>query len=150
MSALAWDFSDTEAGIVAWLKEHTQTGPNAWARVIGTRKELSAVAEEAQVAPAVYVVYRGFRVLEANEFEARLRHTWFVVLAVATAASQREAAPINDLAGRHLAQLFALHGQRMPGTTSPLIPATPPAPHYSPAKFAYFPLAFTHESYSCK
>lgn len=149
MSLPDWDFSETEAGIVAWLKARTQSGPGAWAREIGTRKELAAVAEEMQVTPAVYVVYQGFRVVTATEDSFELAHRWFVVLAVATAASQREAAPINDLAGRYVSQLLNLNGQVMPGAGSPLLITTPPPPYYSPARFAYFPLAFTHTSFGC-
>jgi len=145
----AWNFSDTEAGILAWLKHRTQQGPDAWARVIGTRKALAAVTEDMQMAPALYVVYHGFVVRDATEFNYTLLHRWVVVLAVATAASQREAEPLNDMAGPWLAQLLGLHGQTLPGCATPLLLATPPAPYYSPAKFAYFPLAFTHESNHC-
>ncbi len=147
----AWNFMLAETGMVDRLKATLQTGPNAWARAIGTRTELAAVTEDMQVVPAVYVVYDGFAVLDANEFEATLAHRWFVVIAVASAAAQREAAPRNQEAGPFMRDvLAALHGFLPPQCRSPLVPSTPPRPYFSPAKFAYYPLAFTTESYHCK
>lgn len=145
----AWDFTVAEAGIVAWIKAKAQTGDAAWARFVGTRKELAAVAEEMQKAPAVYVVYDGFVVASSNEYEALLAHRWFIVLALANAGSQREAEPLNDAAGPLMKQLFDLFGYTPPGCSSPLVPVTPPRPYFSPAKFAYYPLAFTTQSHHC-
>ena len=145
----AWDFTVAETGIVAWLKALTQQGSGAWCRMVATRKDLAAVAEEAQKSPAVWVVYDGFVVVRANEFNATLAHRWFVILAVATAASQRDAEPLNDLAGPWLKQLFELFGYTPPGCSTPLVPATPPRPYFSPAKFAYYPLAFVTQSEHC-
>ncbi len=146
----AWDFMVPEAGIVDRLKATTQTGTGAWCRAVGTRAELAAVAEEMQVTPALYVVYDGFVVLAADEFSATLAHRWFVVLAVASAAGQRESAPRNQAAGPFMAAvLTALHGYTPPGCKAPLVPTTPPRPHFSEAKFAYYPLAFSTESYHC-
>lgn len=147
----AWNWMQAEAGIVDRLKATLQAGPGAWARAIGTRTELAAVTEEMQTAPAVYVVYDGFAVLEANEFEVTLAHRWFAVIAVASAATLREAAPRNQLAGPYMRDVLdALHGFLPPECRSPLVPATPPRPYYSEAKFAYYPLAFITESYHCK
>lgn len=150
MTAAAWNFMLAEDGIVERLKATLQAGPDAWARAIGTRTELAAVTEEMQLAPAVYVVYDGFAVLAASEFEATLSHRWFVVIAVASAAQQREASARNRLAGPYMHDvLAALHGFQAPQCRSPLVPVTPPRPYFSPAKFAYYPLAFMCESYHC-
>jgi hypothetical protein len=147
----AWDFTVAESGIVQRLKDRLQTGHGAWARQIGTRTELAAVVEEMQVVPAVYVVYNGFAVLSADECSAALAHRWFAVIAVSgISAQQREAAPRNQEAGPYMRDvLHALHGWQPPGCSAALVPATPPRPYYSPAKFAYYPLAFTTESYHC-
>lgn len=145
----AWDFTVAEAGMLAWIKARTQQGPGAWCRTVGTRKDLAAVAEESQKAPAVWVVYDGFVVVRADENIATLAHRWFVILSVSTAASQRDAEPLNDMAGPWMKQLFGLFGFTPPGCSTPLVPATPPRPYFSPAKFAYYPLAFVTQSNHC-
>lgn len=149
MAAADWDFTVPEAGIVAWVKAKTQQGPGAWCRAVSTRKDLAAVAEEAQLSPAVWVVYDGFVVVSANEHVATLAHRWFVILSMSSAASQAEAAPLNDAAGPLLRQLFGLFGYVPPGCSTPLVPATPPRPYFSPARFAYYPLAFVTQSNHC-
>lgn len=145
-----WNFHAAQVGIVERIKAFAQTGPDAWARAVGTRKELAAVAEEMQVTPAVYVVYDGFAVLAADEFSASLSHRWLVVLALGTAASQKEAEPLDQLAGPYIGQLIEhLHGYTPPQCVQPLVLATPPRPYYSPARFAYYPLLFITGSAVC-
>lgn len=140
----AWNFHAAEGGIVERLKAVLQSGPGAWARAVETRDVLATVAEEMQTTPAVYVVYDGFAVLEANEQQALLAHRWLAIVAIGNATQGREAAPRNQEAGPRVADvLAALHGYRPPGSTTALVPATPPRPYYSDAKFAYYPVAFT-------
>ncbi len=140
-----------EQAIVAQLKATVQSGADAWARAVGTRTDAAAVTEEMQLAPAVYVVYDGFSVLSASEFDATLGHRWLVVIAVANAAAGPEAAPRNQEAGPYTRDvLAALHGFLPAECRSALVPVTPPRPFFSPAKFAYYPLAFVTESYHCK
>ncbi len=140
------NFHAAEASIVAALQAALQSGDDRWARLVGTRKDLAATAEEMQMAPAVYVVYDGYTVLSASSFEAVLAHRWLVVIAVASAAQTREAAPLNTEAGPYVWDVVsALHGVTPAGASSPLVPATPPRPYYSDAKFAYYPVAFTNE-----
>lgn len=142
MSTLS--FHAAEASIVERLRAALQAGPDAWARLIGTRKHLADVAEEMQTVPAVYVVYDGYGVLDANPFEAALAHRWLVVVAVANAARPKEAAPLNVEAGPYVWDVIhALHGYVPAGSATALVPATPPRPYYSEAKFAYYPVAFT-------
>lgn len=137
-------FHAAEASIVARLQASLQSGPDAWARLVGTRKTLADVAEEQQTVPAAYVVYDGFVVLDANQFEAVLAHRWLVVVAVSNVAQGREAAPLNVEAGPYMWDVIgALHGFVPAGSATALVPATPPRPYYSDAKFAYFPVAFT-------
>lgn len=150
MAMIPWDFTSAEDGIVARVKGLTQQGAGAWCRSVGTRKDLAAVAEEAQLAPAVWVVYDGHVVVRADEHTATLAHRWFVILTISSAASQNEAAPLNDQAGPRLKQLFeGLFGWLPPGCSTPLVPSTPPRPFFSPAKFAYYPLAFVSQSAHC-
>lgn len=134
-----------EGGIVGRLKLVSQQGPGAWARKVGTRDYLATVAEEMQDAPAVYVVFDGLVVFDADEQRASLGQRWLVVLAVSTAAQPNEAAPRNQEAGPMLASLLVgLQGYTPPGCASGLVPAQPPRPFYSPGgRFAYYPLAFT-------
>lgn len=139
-----WNFHAAEAGIVERIKAATQVGAGAWARAVETRDKLATVAEEMQTVPAVYVVYDGYVVLDANDQQALLAHRWLVIVAIGNATQGREAAPRNQEAGPYVAAVFAaLQGYRPPGSTGPLVPATPPRPYYSEAKFAYYPVAFT-------
>lgn len=141
---MSWNFHAAEAGIVDRLKAATQAGPGAWARAVETRDVLATVAEEMQVTPAIYVVYDGFVVLEADEQRALIAHRWLAVVAIGNATQGREAAPRNQESGPYVAAVIAaLHGYRPPGSTTALVPATPPRPYYSEAKFAYYPVAFT-------
>ena len=144
MSGLDLNLLAAETAIVDRLKAATQTGPDAWCRKVGTRDYLATVAEESQDAPAVYLVYDGPVVFEADEQRASMGHRWLAVVAVATAALAREAAPRNQMAGPYMGSvLAALHGFLPPAHTHALVPITPPRPFYSDGgKFAYYPLAF--------
>ena len=145
------NFLAAQPGIVQRIKDVAQAPGTAWARLVGTRKDLAAVAEEMQVTPAVYVVYDGFAVLpESDEFTLALSHRWLVVLAVGHAASQTEALQLDQTAGPLIASLLvALHGHRPAGAAQPLVASTPPRPYYSDARFAYYPLLFTTSSVHC-
>jgi hypothetical protein len=150
-ASTAWNFMLAETGIVARLEQSLQHGPGAWARLIGTRPTLESVTEDMQTAPAVYVIYDGFAVLEADECSARLAHRWFAVVVVKNIEQQRGAAPRNQEAGPYLRDvLAALHGWVPPECVCPFVLTTPPRPYYSPAKFVYYPLAFVSESYHCQ
>ncbi|KAI5914622.1 hypothetical protein [Thauera sp. 2A1] len=141
-----WNFHAAEAGIVEQLKARCQSGPDAWARAVETRDVLATVAEEMQVVPAVYVVYDGYAVLDADEQRALLAHRWLAVVAVSDASQGREATARNQKAGPYVADVFAaLHGYLPPGSTGALVPAQPPRPYFSEARFAYYAVAFTSE-----
>lgn len=145
------NFLAAQPGIVQRIVDTAQAGGTAWARKVGTRKDLAAVAEEMQVTPAVYVVYDGFAVLpESDEYTLSLSHRWLVVLAMGNAASQSEALQLDQAAGPLIANLLvALHGHLPAGTTQPLVASTPPRPYYSESRFAYYPLLFTTSSIHC-
>lgn len=144
MDATPPNLLSAEAGIVQRLQQATQQGPAAWCRKVGTRDYLASVAEEMQDAPALYVVYDGLVVFDADEQRASLGHRWLVVVAVKNASQPREAAPRNEEGGGFMgAVLAALHGLLLPAHTHGLVPTTPPRPYYSPGgQFAYYPLAF--------
>lgn len=142
-----WNFHAAEAAIVAQLKAHCQTGPGAWARAVETRAVLASVAEEMQTVPAIYVVYDGYAVIDADAQRAVLAHRWLAVVAVGNATPGPEAAARNQEAGPMVAAVFAaLHGFMPPGSSGAMVPATPPRPYYSEARFAYYPVAFTTEA----
>ncbi|NMG48948.1 hypothetical protein GO613_12640 [Azoarcus communis] len=139
-----WNFHQAEASIVAQLRACCQTGDGAWARDIGTRAALADTAEEMQSCPAIYVVYDGYGVLDADPQRAILAHRWLAVVAVANAVQGRESAHRTQEAGPFVGDVFrALHGFMPVGSVEAMVPATPPRPFYSPARFAYFPVAFT-------
>lgn len=141
-----WNFLAGELDIVRRIKEAAQTGPDAWARVVGTRDDLDEIKEEQQVTPGVYVIYAGFSVKDAGTSQATIEHRWRVVLAVATATPGRESSPRNQVAGRFLPSLLqALHGFIPAGSTTGLVPTTPP-PNFPNGKFSYYPLSFTSET----
>lgn len=139
-----WDFATAEASIVDQLKAQCQSGPSAWARLVGTRANLAEVAEEMQLTPAIYLVYDGFVVLSADPQRANLAHRWLAIVAIANAVQGRDSAPRDAEGGPYQAAVFrALHGFMPAGSTEALTPATPPRPYYSEARFAYYPVAFT-------
>jgi len=146
-----WNFLEAQTGIVERVREISQSGPDAWCRLVGTRKDLATVAEEMQTTPAVYVVYDGFAVLPgSDEYALNLSHRWLVVLAIGTAASQKDADRLDQLAGPYIGYLIqALHGYTPPQCREPLVMATPPRPYYSPARFAYYPLLLVNSTSHC-
>ena len=138
-----WNFLAAETGIVHRLKARLQSGAAPWAREVASRDALATVAEEMQHCPAVYVVYDGFTVQDADEQRALLAHRFLTILAIANAKQGRDAAPRNQSAGALLPDIIAaLHGFTPPECAGGLIPVTAPRPYYSEAKFAYFPLAW--------
>lgn len=141
------DFLAPEPHIVARLR--TALASLLPAVHVLTGADLAAVIEAKQPVPAVHVLWRGFKVLEARSdgTAARLDHTWAVVAAVrnvrtlTTGADARaEAGALAALAGA------ALMGWRPPNVAGPMRLANAPAAAHSPAGFFYLPLAFEVES----
>lgn len=143
-----WNFLEAELDIVARLKAATQEGPERWARIVGTRDDMEGVTEEKQVTPGVYVLYRWFAVPDATEKRGVLKHRWLILIAVsAPGAKQREASPLNQVAGRFIPSVLqALHGYTPIGSTEPMVIATPPE-RWSGKGFGYYPLAFTSNTH---
>jgi hypothetical protein len=138
-----WNWLAAETGIVTRLKERLQSGPGAWAREVATREALSSVAEEMQNCPAVYLVYDGYSIANADEQRALIVLRFIATLAIGNAVQGRDASPRNQTAGVLLPGVFkALHGYRPPECATGLVPTSPPRPYYSEARFAYFPTAW--------
>jgi hypothetical protein len=138
-----WNWLAAETGIIDRLKSCLQSGDAAWAREVATREVLASVAEEMQNCPAVYLVYDGHAILDANEQQALIALRFLAVLAIADATQGSGATPRNQGAGALLPDVFtALHGFRPPECITGLVPVTPPRPYYAPARFAYFPTAW--------
>lgn len=146
MSSVAWadwNFIAIEQDVVARLRDLTQTGAGAWARVVGTRGDIVDVREDQQVVPGVYAIYGGFVVKSANDNSAELEHRLRVVLALRQAAPSRDSGAVNVEAGKRLAQIMkGLHGYFAAGCTTPLIPMTPP-PIFHKGPFSHYPLLFS-------
>lgn len=143
-----WNFHAAEASIVEQLRQACQAGAGAWAREIGTRGTLADTSEEMQHCPAIYVVYDGYVVTQADVQRAIIQHRWVVVVAVSNATPGRDSAHRTQEAGPFVGAVFrALHGFMPAGSVEAMVPATPPRPFYSVAKFAYFPVAFTTVSH---
>ena len=138
-----WNFHAASLDLVQRIKAVAQAGDTPWARIVGTRDDMAATREEAQVTPGVYVIYRGFAVKGANDKRAEIEHRWIVVLAIAGPANSRDSSARDAEAGRYLPLLVqALHGYTPEGSTAPLVPGTPPAPAVS-GRYGYYPLMFT-------
>lgn len=116
------------------------------ARAVLSVDDLADVAERSQTAPALHVVYGGFRVNSAtdNGRSAVTEQRWLVV-AVTRCSAQRSAAPAEARArSGELAReaLAALMGWRPVPGMRPLALATPPNPIFRNG-MSYIPLAFT-------
>lgn len=136
-----WNLTAIELDVVNRLKTMTQSGPDAWARIVGTRGDIVDVREDQQVVPGVYAIYGGFVIKSANDNAAELEHRLRVVLALRS--STKDTGAVNVEAGRRLAQLMkGLHGYTAAGCTTPLVPQTPP-PIYHKGVFSYYPLQFS-------
>lgn len=111
-----------------------------------TAAEIADVKESAQRTPAVHVIYGGYTVAEDLRTAWRLEHTWYAVVVVRSAATQRTGAAARAEAGPLVARVInALAGASVPGSAGPLTLTTPPKAGY-PAGFQYIPSAFTVET----
>lgn len=124
--------------IVARLKERC---PQAQ---VFSQTNLLGVVENSQVAPALHVVYGGYRVAFAGgEGElARLVQTWIIVVVIRSAVQNAGAATaLRQGAGELMAETCAaIMGWAPQG--EPFTIANPPNMPYIPG-VGYFPLAFT-------
>lgn len=142
-----------ESFIVQRITTEMMTGAAAVLRAVMTKEDLESITEEKQVVPAVSVVFDGFFVNGAGtelESMAGLGQRWLTVVTVANSARMRESAHRNQGAGPLLWKLWqALHGFVPVKGFTPLVPISPPRPHYS-GGFAYFPLAWSTSMTMCR
>lgn len=147
MSLAENDFLSIEPHLVARLKA-AMTGLSPAVHVL-TAAELADVAEARQPVPAVHVLYRGFRVLEARADGRvfRLEHTWLAVTATRNVSDTRSGAAARRDASALMARAgAALAGFMPPGMSNPLRLTTPPSPGYRTG-YQYLPLAFLHQTF---
>lgn len=106
-----------------------------------TSADLSDVKERAQIAPAVHVVYGGFRITDGQGIAWELTHTWLIVAAVRNVADIRSGQAARTQAGSLAAMVLGgLVGAQIPGSIRALEPITPPPARYA-GGFQYVPTA---------
>lgn len=106
--------------------------------------DLASVPANAQVVPAVHVVYGGFEVTEVknDRKSAKVRQTWYAVPVVRNVANQIDGKGARSVSSELVDLTFdALAGWKPGSAYFPLEPVTPPAPLWKKGLF-YIPLAF--------
>lgn len=127
------------------LVQASVAGMSPAVRVL-TAAELSEMKESAQPAPAVHVVYRGYRILEDIGTAWRLGTIWLAVAVGKSAAKVRSGEVARQAAGVLAAHVTgALAGAYVQGAIKPLTLVTPPDASYS-APFVYLPTAVMAET----
>ena len=111
-----------------------------------TSGDLADVKESMQKHPAIHLIHRGFKPVQARSdgLATLLRHTWLVV-AVAKSSHGQQTARAD--AGKLLAHVAArMAACRLPNTAGPLtIVDSPPA--WGSAGFQYVPMAFAVDTF---
>ena len=111
-----------------------------------TSADLADVKEQAQLTPAVHVIYAGYRVTEAAGIKWRLVHKWLAVSAVRNVANTKSGEAARRDAGLLATKVaMALAGASIPGATRALEMVTPPPARYA-SGFQYLPSAFEAET----
>lgn len=142
---MAGNFLALEPELVARLREKLamQVPP---VHVL-TSAELTDVAEEKQLTPAVHVMYQGYRPLETRSDGSvcRVQQTWLAVVATRNTRNLASGGDARQEAGA-LAGLVseALMGFVPASAAKPLMLAAAPSAEYS-GGHQYLPLAFTTE-----
>lgn len=106
--------------------------------------ELSAVQANSQIAPAVHVIYGGFKVdsTSTDRATAKITQTWYVVPVVRNVASQIDGAGARKEASAHIdLTLQALLGWQFDRSQAPLELIDPPPSRWIRG-LGYHPLAF--------
>jgi hypothetical protein len=137
---------DSEAAIVERLR--TKLAGTEPAVHVLTAADLAGVTEEKQLTPAVHVIYRGYRVLQARAdgSVAKVAITWLAVTATRNVRGLASGASARVDAAALFARVFkALGGFMPPGATTPMRAATPPLAGFS-AGLQYVPAAFEFEA----
>jgi hypothetical protein len=138
------DYLAAEALIIARLGAAQDGEIDPPARALGAA-DLAGVEESAQVAPAYQVLYRGDVFAGEGDSEGGTQvvfQEWMTVIAVRNVRGGRTGAGARAEAGPLIARaLRLLNGHQLSAGFSPLKRVLPgPAPAYSDAGFAYFPI----------
>ncbi len=138
------DFMALEPHLVALARAAVQ-GLRPVVHVL-TSTDLADVKEAMQKHPAIHLIHRGFKPVQARSdgLATLLRHTWLVV-AVAKSSHGQQTARAD--AGKLLAHVAArMAACRLPNTAGPLtIVDSPPA--WGSAGFQYVPMAFAVDTF---
>ena len=138
------DFMALEPHLVALARAAVQ-GLRPVVHVL-TSTDLADVKEAMQKHPAIHLIHRGFKPVQARSdgLTTLLRHTWLVV-AVAKSSHGQQTARAD--AGKLLAHVAArIAACRLPNTAGPLtIVDSPPA--WGSAGFQYVPMAFAVDTF---
>jgi len=111
-----------------------------------TASDLSMVQEQAQLTPAIHVIYGGYRIADDMRVSWKLAHTWYVVAADRSVAAIRSGQPARRSAGSLLSLVTGrLVGSPVEGAIGTLQLITPPPAQYSRG-FQYIASAFEVET----
>jgi len=111
-----------------------------------TASDLSIVQEQAQLTPAIHVIYGGYRVVQDMGVSWQLAHTWYVVAADRNVAAIKSGQPARRSAGSLLSLVTGrLAGSPVEGAIRPLVLITPPPAQYRNG-FQYIASAFEVET----
>lgn len=102
-----YTFADIEEAIVERLKWATQNDHGtlkAWCRKVGNTYDQEAIG---QTAPAIYLNYEGFSVLDKNHLQTMEGHRWLIALVIKDAGAQRYSAKFNKQIGIYQHQIKA-------------------------------------------
>lgn len=109
--------------------------------------DLAAAVRTGQGLPAVFVVYRGYKLLPGiSETEFSYESLWYLVLGIKDVSDQATGAKARAAAAPKVTQLLAgMLGWTPPSTHFPLKLAAAPAPSFS-AGTLWLPIGFTATS----
>ena len=134
--------SDIESALVELLKNAL---PNVH---ILTATDLSDIVEDNQPAPAVHVIYNGFRVIETRPDgkAATIEQNWLTVVAIRNVRNRGSGASARqDAIALTGSVAAALMGIKLKGSNRPLVIETPPRPGGQNG-FSYTPLSWSVET----
>lgn len=111
-----------------------------------TASDLSMVQEQAQLTPAIHVIYGGYYIADDLRVSWQLAHTWYVVAADRNVAAIVSGQPARRSAGSLLAMVTGrLAGEPVQGAIGPLQLISPPPAQYRNG-FQYIASAFKVET----
>jgi len=143
---LEQDFYASGAEIIAQLREALVEDQTV-KRVL-SRGEMAHLGEERQIVPAIYVVSGGHQVVSSDEWSTKYSLLWFITIAVANKANDKEVVVADERAGIVANRMLAALEGFVPTGHSALVAQTAGRAYYSPG-YAYYPFAFSTERIRC-